>query len=300
MKQDISRCMRQASFALPGLLPSSRTHPRLAPSAALFRRFAASAPRSPPFSPANRMWRVHCFGQGPQGSVTTVTRPAQIKPRCSETETTQAPAPKERKNAAHGASRGSDADDLTKPRRGERNSRGLRADLAKQRTKLINFRVSQTFCCTRAHTSAINNSPRADVWPAGVFVASLGIVRHLSLQRAIKFSIVPATGLHSESKHFRRVPSKQGPPTRIFSQFLSSVLGCRKMAVAKCVRRKWRFTPTGRPYCCAYSSAQRKKPPPTRKSIFDFVDHLRVRRSSPIGKGTTSSRAAKLRLGLGL
>jgi hypothetical protein len=61
------------------------------------------------------------------------------------------------------------------------------------------------------------------VWPAGVFVASLGIVRHLSFrERRKKFSIVPATGLHSESnrvfpKPFRRVPSKQGPPKDLFS-----------------------------------------------------------------------------------
>jgi hypothetical protein len=229
MKQGISRCMRQASFALPGLLPSSRTHPRLAPWAALFRRFAASAPRSPPFSPANRMWRVHCFGQGPQGSVTTVTRPAQIKPRCSETETTQAPAPKERKNAAHGASRGSDADDLTKPRRGERNSRGLRADLAKQRTKLINFRVSQTFCCTRAHTSAINSSPRADVWPAGVFVASLGIVRHLSLLESNLNR--PGHGTSFGKQTFPKGTFKQGPPTRIFSQFFVFRSACAESGV---------------------------------------------------------------------
>jgi hypothetical protein len=114
-------------------------------------------------------------------------------------------------------------------------------------TQMGKSRSSPNSSCIPARSSAINNSPRADVWPAGVFVASLGIVRHLSLQRAIKFSIVPATGLHSESKHFRRVPSKQGPPTRIFSQFSVFRLG---------MRRKWRFTPTGRPYCCAYQSAQ--------------------------------------------
>jgi hypothetical protein len=47
MKQDVSRCMRQASSAPPGLLPSSQAHPRLAPWAALFRRFAASPPQIP-------------------------------------------------------------------------------------------------------------------------------------------------------------------------------------------------------------------------------------------------------------
>src|SRR5208282_998522 len=69
------------------------------------------------------------------------------------------------------------------------------------------------------------------------------LVRHLIIQEGVKPSIVPATGLHSERKHFRRVPSKQGPPTRIFSQFSVFRSACAESGV----------DPTGRPYCCAYS-----------------------------------------------
>ena len=32
--------------------------------------------------------------------------------------------------------------------------------------------------CAPAHSSAINNSPRADVWLAGVFLQLSGLVRH--------------------------------------------------------------------------------------------------------------------------
>ena len=77
-----------------------------------------------------------------------------------------------------------------------------------------------------------------------------------NVKSAEKFSIVPATGLHSESSWlsqqvFRRVPSKQGT-SRVssFLNFLSSVSGC-----AKCTP-KLAFTPDGRPYCCAHSSAR--------------------------------------------
>jgi hypothetical protein len=58
------------------------------------------------------------------------------------------------------------------------------------------------------------------VWPAGVFVASLGIVRHLSFrERRKKFSIVPATGLHSESNSSPKGTFKARTSKGIFSQF---------------------------------------------------------------------------------
>ena len=53
MKQDVSRCVRHASSAPPGLLPSSRAYPRLAPWAAPSRRFAASPLHSQSFSPTS-------------------------------------------------------------------------------------------------------------------------------------------------------------------------------------------------------------------------------------------------------
>jgi len=48
--------------------------------------------------------------------------------------------------------------------------------------------------CVLPRSSAINNSPRADVWPAGVFVASLGIVRHLSFREQLKVLNRPGHG----------------------------------------------------------------------------------------------------------
>jgi hypothetical protein len=47
----------------------------------------------------------------------------------------------------------------------------------------------------------------------------------------------------------RRVPSKQGPPKGSFLNFLSSVSACAESGV---------MVPTGRPYCCASTSAQPK------------------------------------------
>jgi hypothetical protein len=94
--------------------------------------------------------------------------------------------------------------------------------------KLINFPTSQTSCCTNPHTSAINNPPRAEVWLAGRIICISRARPASKFQESNKLSIVPATGLHSERKHFRRVPSKQGPPTRIFSQFLVFRIGLPK------------------------------------------------------------------------
>jgi hypothetical protein len=56
------------------------------------------------------------------------------------------------------------------------------------------FRVRKFPSCIPAHSSAINNSPRADVWLAGVFVASLGIVRHLRFQESLKVLNRPGHG----------------------------------------------------------------------------------------------------------
>jgi len=76
-----------------------------------------------------------------------------------------------------------------------------RKELAQSGTKVINSPAPQTFCCTRAHSSAIKNSPRAVVWLAGRIVCNSRArpASKLSRERVLKLSIVPATGLHSES-----------------------------------------------------------------------------------------------------
>src|SRR5271165_5104628 len=98
-------------------------------------------------------------------------------------------------------------------------------------TKLINIATLQIPSCAPAHTSAINNPPRAVVWLAGRIVCN-SRARPASKSvrdRVAKLSIVPATGLHSEKQDgFRRVPSKQGPPKGSFLNFLSSVSACAK------------------------------------------------------------------------
>jgi len=48
-------------------------------------------------------------------------------------------------------------------------------------TKLVNLRVFQIPPCAFSYSSAINNSPRALVWLAGRFSATLVRVRHLRL-----------------------------------------------------------------------------------------------------------------------
>jgi hypothetical protein len=70
---------------------------------------------------------------------------------------------------------------------------------------------------------------------AGRFCETLGLVRHLSIQRAaIEFSIIPATGLHSESnrvylKTFPKGTFKARTSKGIFSQFLVFRIGLPKM-----------------------------------------------------------------------
>jgi len=155
---------------------------------------------------------------------------------------------------------------------------------------VCNSGTPKTFACTLPHSSAINNSPRAGVWLAGVFVASLGIVRHLRFQenkqRAIKFSIVPATGLYSQHGFVEAAPkgtfkartSKQA----FFSQFLSSVIGLRENA-----RRSRRFSRTEDHTVARVLERQRIKSPPNLKFNSDREGH-------------EFTRAAKLRLGSGL
>ncbi len=94
------------------------------------------------------------------------------------------------------------------------------------------------------------------MWLAGRIVCNSRACPASKFEESVEFSIVPATGLHSESKAVSEgyLQSKE-PPTRIFSQFLVFRIGLRKSA-----RRNWRFTRDGRPYCCAHSSAQPKAP----------------------------------------
>jgi hypothetical protein len=70
------------------------------------------------------------------------------------------------------------------------------------RTISVNTTFPEFPSCVLPHTSAINNSPRAVVWLAGRIVCnSRARPASKSLrERITKLSIVPATGLHSESK----------------------------------------------------------------------------------------------------
>jgi len=72
------------------------------------------------------------------------------------------------------------------------------------------------------------------------------------IQEGVKAFNCPGHGTSfGKAASFRRVPSKQGPPKGSFLNFLSSDSGCRKNACAETGAY-----PTGRPYCCAYSSAR--------------------------------------------
>src|ERR1700686_4978829 len=96
------------------------------------------------------------------------------------------------------------------------------------RTKSVNFHLhSRPLICYK-------QSPESRCVAAGVFCC---ISRHRpasNVKSTEKFSIVPATGLHSEcswlsQQVFRRVPSKQGTSkVSSFLNFLSSVSGCAK------------------------------------------------------------------------
>ena len=105
---------------------------------------------------------------------------------------------------------------------------------------MVNSGTLQLPPCALSSSSAINNSPRADVWlagriccnsrarPASKFLESVVIGSSES-----KFSIVPATGLHSESNWFRVRPSEgylqSKDLQRIFSQFLVFRIGLPEM-----------------------------------------------------------------------
>src|SRR5580658_17177 len=108
--------------------------------------------------------------------------------------------------------------------------------LALTRTKLINIAPRKIPSCTPARSSAISNSPRAEVWLAGRIVCISRACPASNFKESVvrQFSIVPATGLHSEKQHgFRRVPSKQGPPKGSFLNFLSSDRHAPKVAFVR-------------------------------------------------------------------
>jgi len=70
------------------------------------------------------------------------------------------------------------------------------------------------------------------VWPAGVFVASLGIVRHLSFQRAIKVLNCPGHGTRFGKKAFPKgtFKARTSKQVDLFSISCLPYLGCPKSA----------------------------------------------------------------------
>ena len=59
--------------------------------------------------------------------------------------------------------------------------------------------ICANFLLRKTTSSVINNSPRAFVWLAGRFSATLVRVRHLMSLEGVNPSIAPATGLDSET-----------------------------------------------------------------------------------------------------
>ena len=108
-----------------------------------------------------------------------------------------------------------------------------------RRIKLVNLTASQTFCCTTAHTSAINNSPRAVVWLAGHNCLQLSsLVRHLMIQEGVKAFNCSGHGTSfGKASQFPKGTFKARTSKRIFSQFSVFRLGLSQ----KRMRRKWRL-----------------------------------------------------------
>jgi hypothetical protein len=101
-------------------------------------------------------------------------------------------------------------------------------------TKLINScRPFQIPPCALAHTSAINNSPRAVVWLAGRNCLQLSsLVRHLMFEEGVKAFNCPGHGTSfGKASPFPKGTFKARTSKRIFSQFSVFRLG---------MRRKWR------------------------------------------------------------
>jgi hypothetical protein len=96
--------------------------------------------------------------------------------------------------------------------------------------------------CTPAHSSAINNSPRAVVWLAGriVCISRARPASKFHRERVKNALNRPGHGTSfGKATRFPKGTFKARTSKGSFLNFLSSVLGC-----AKCVRRNWRFTRT--------------------------------------------------------
>ena len=214
MQQDVSRGMRHALSPLRGFLISALcTH-------ALRRGLDSSA------APHLRLLGVRHPKQNPHfrgclraSAVMDVTRRLKrfqigyqvMSPKLPDVGWPAKSAPKERKSAAHGASRGNRmARGATSPAGAKENKpnrpnsaqpdsaslcrphglyRGLSIATRLPRTFPVNLRTIFSIPpCAFSHSRAINNEPRAYVWLAGRFSATLVRVRHLMCNRAVRQS----------------------------------------------------------------------------------------------------------------
>jgi hypothetical protein len=98
-----------------------------------------------------------------------------------------------------------------------RCSRNSSHSPASARTNFVNFRTLSKFpACVLWRSSAINNSPRACVWLAGICCNSRRCPASKFLGGVIAFNC-PGHGTRFGKLSFRRVPSKQGPPKVLLS-----------------------------------------------------------------------------------
>jgi hypothetical protein len=94
----------------------------------------------------------------------------------------------------------------------------------------LNFRLH-----SRPHFCYKQSTESSGVASRSYCLQLSGFVRHLIVQEERKPSIVPATGLHSESNTFPKGTFKARTSKGIFSQFLVFRVGLRKMSAESCV-----------------------------------------------------------------
>ena len=128
------------------------------------------------------------------------------------------------------------------------------------RTNFVNFRLrSSPFICYKQFTESRCVASRRICCISRHRPASKFSREHF------KFSIVPATGLHSDSNWFHRNRSEGYLQSKDLQASVLFSISCLPSWGAQNVRRKWRFTSAGRPYCCACQSAQHS--PPTQSLV---------------------------------
>src|ERR1700739_4145392 len=88
-------------------------------------------------------------------------------------------------------------------------------------TKLVNLRNFQIPSCAFLDSSGINNSPRACVWLAGRFSATLVRVRHLNVLEGLRSLNCPGHGtcFGNTSRFLKGTFKARTSKSKIFSQF---------------------------------------------------------------------------------